>query len=56
MNPPKSILDPAFRYTGSAATDLRRTFARIKREQERERERAQANEQEAARVVKPLRK
>jgi hypothetical protein len=29
----KSILDPAFRYTNSANTDLRKTFARVRREQ-----------------------
>jgi hypothetical protein len=28
----KSILDPTFRYTSSANTDLRKTFARIRRE------------------------
>jgi len=28
-----SILDPKFRYTNSANTDIRRTFARIRREQ-----------------------
>lgn len=28
----KSILDPKFRYTPSFDTDLRRTFARIRRE------------------------
>lgn len=28
----KSILDPSFRYTSSANTDLRKTFARIRRE------------------------
>lgn len=28
----KSILDPTFRYTPSFDTDLRRTFARIRRE------------------------
>jgi hypothetical protein len=28
----KSILDPTFRYTPSVETDLRRTFARIRRE------------------------
>ena len=28
----KSILDPTFRYTPSAETDVRRTFARIRRE------------------------
>jgi hypothetical protein len=31
--PMKSILDPTFRYTNSANTDLRKTFARIRREQ-----------------------
>ena len=29
----KSILDPTFRYTNSANTDVRKTFARIRREQ-----------------------
>lgn len=29
----KSILDPTFRYTPSIRTDIRRTFARIRREQ-----------------------
>jgi hypothetical protein len=28
----KSILDPTFRYTKSVDTDLRKTFARIRRE------------------------
>jgi hypothetical protein len=28
----KSILDPSFRYTQSVETDLRKTFARIRRE------------------------
>lgn len=28
----KSILDPSFRYTKSIETDLRKTFARIRRE------------------------
>ncbi len=32
---PKSILNPAFRYVDSASTDIRKTFARIRREQER---------------------
>lgn len=29
----KSILDPSFRYIPAASTDLRKTFARIRREQ-----------------------
>ncbi len=28
----KSILDPSFRYTNSVETDLRKTFAKIRRE------------------------
>ena len=28
----KSILDPSFRYVPSAATDVRKTFARVRRE------------------------
>lgn len=27
-----SILDPSFRYTSSVETDLRKTFARVRRE------------------------
>lgn len=35
----KSILDKSFRYTPAAQTDIRKTFARLRREQkERERE------------------
>jgi hypothetical protein len=33
MSPAKRITDPTFRYTNSASTDLRKTFARIRREQ-----------------------
>jgi hypothetical protein len=32
----KSILDPTFRYTASFDTDLRRTFARVRRDTLRE--------------------
>jgi hypothetical protein len=32
----KSILDPAFRYTPSASTDIRKTFARVRREMRRQ--------------------
>ena len=32
----KSILDRSFRYTSSAAKDLRKTFDRIRREQRRQ--------------------
>ena len=29
----KSILDPSFRYTNSVETNLKKTFARVRREQ-----------------------
>jgi hypothetical protein len=29
----KSILDPSFKYVPSTKTDIRKTFARVKREQ-----------------------
>ena len=32
----KSILDPSFRYTSSAHTDVRKTFQRIRRELQRD--------------------
>ena len=32
----KSILDPSFRYTSSLHTDVRKTFQRIRREQQRD--------------------
>jgi hypothetical protein len=32
----KSILDPNFRYTSSANTDIRKTFARVRREMRRQ--------------------
>lgn len=52
----KSILDRSFQYTPSAKTDLRKTFARIRREQ-RERElRQSANAQEASTKVAPLKR
>ncbi len=34
MKPPIPIHDPRFRYTNAAKTDIRKTFARIRREQE----------------------
>lgn len=51
MKPPRSLLDPAFRYTPSAHTDLRRTFARIRREI-----RAQAQAEAKSSAVVPIRK
>jgi hypothetical protein len=46
----KSILDPTFQYTPSASTDLRKTFARVRREM-RKRERADA---ETSAKVSPI--
>ena len=34
----KSILDPTFRYVPSAHTDLRKTFARVRREMRKQTE------------------
>lgn len=37
MKPARSILDPAFRYRPSHATDVRKTFERIRQELEQTR-------------------
>lgn len=46
----KSILDPTFHYTPSTSTDLRKTFARVRREM-RKRERTDA---ETSAKVSPI--
>lgn len=43
----KSILDPTFSYTPAASTDLRKTFARIRREM---RKQTRINAESAAKV------
>jgi len=48
----KSILDPTFQYTPSLKTDVRKTFARIRREQ-KAREQARAGV-EAEGLVKAI--
>ncbi|OGA40783.1 MAG: hypothetical protein A3G24_23435 [Betaproteobacteria bacterium RIFCSPLOWO2_12_FULL_62_13] len=51
----KSILDRSFRYTSSAQTDLRKTFARIRRER-REQELGQVQANAEARIkISPIR-
>ena len=47
----KSILDPSFRYTPSTATDVRKTFARVRREMQRAQAQPARRESEATRVV-----
>ncbi len=47
----KSILDPSFRYTPSTATDVRKTFARVRREMQRAQAQAARRDSDAARVV-----
>ncbi len=48
----KSIFDSSFRYTRSVETDVRKTFERIRREQQAERRKAMAaNSEVAVKVV-----
>jgi hypothetical protein len=51
----KSILDPSFRYTKSVETDLRKTFARIRRELRNQQQQQATVRAEAMRKVLPLR-
>lgn len=48
---PMNILDPKFRYVDSYSTDLRKTFARVRREA---RERAAADEAERQAKVRAI--
>lgn len=50
----KSILDPTFRYTSSANTDLRKTFARIRRESRRQVQASGREDSDAAKKITPL--
>lgn len=50
----KSILDPAFRYTSSANTDLRKTFARIRREARRQTRVSTRDEADTLKKVTPI--
>ena len=47
----KSLLDPSFRYTKSIETDIRKTFARIRREQQKQ---ARAHASDGHALVLPL--
>jgi hypothetical protein len=50
----KSIFDRAFRYTSSAETDLRKTFARVRRRMREEEELRALAEAEAKSKVSPI--
>ena len=50
----KSILDPSFRYTKSIETDLRKTFARVRRELRKEEQQQVMAGAEAKRKVLPF--
>jgi len=50
----KSILDPQFHYTPSVDTDLRKTFARVRREQRRAQEAVALAEAESRKKVLPI--
>lgn len=52
----KSILDPSFRYTKSADTDLKKTFARIRREWRKEQQAAEQAQLQAKVKVLVIRK
>ena len=51
----KSILDPSFRYTKSVETDLRKTFARIRREQRKQQQAASMTNVQPLRRPAPVR-
>ncbi len=51
----KSILDPSFRYTKSVETDLRKTFARVRRELRKQEQIKCQAAAEATRKILPLR-
>jgi len=48
----KSILDPSFRYTPSVSTDLKKTFARIRRMERESQAEAEAKSGAAAKIVR----
>jgi hypothetical protein len=52
--PMKSILDPSFRYTKSVETDLRKTFARVRRELRKQQQEQSVVRAEAVRKVVPF--
>ena len=51
----KSILDPSFRYTDSVGTDLRKTFAKVRRELRKQKQAHGGVNVEGTKNVVPLR-
>jgi hypothetical protein len=51
----KSIFDRSFRYTSSAETDLRKTFARVRRQLRDEQDQVALVEAEVKAKVSPIR-
>jgi len=54
--PMKSILDPSFRYTRSIDTDLKKTFARVRRELNNQQRSRAAADVERMNKVLPIRR
>lgn len=52
----KRILDSSFKYRASFATDVRKTFERVRRQQQQEREAKARADAEATKNVEPLKK
>jgi hypothetical protein len=50
----KSILDPSFRYTKSVETDLRKTFARVRRDLRKQQQEQSTDSVEGIRKVLPF--
>ena len=50
----KSILDPSFRYTKSVETDLRKTFAKVRRELRKQEQEKSTGRVEMMRKVLPF--
>jgi len=50
----KSILDPSFRYTKSVETDLRKTFARVRRELRKQQQEQSTVSVEVIRKILPF--
>ena len=50
----KSILDPSFHYTKSVETDLRKTFARVRREMRKQQHEQSTVSAEVIRKVLPF--